>query len=61
MTVIINDFEVITKPPVPASGGNGGGTAAPGGSGGSSSGPTPLDIERVMRREAARQARLRAH
>jgi hypothetical protein len=60
MTVVINEFEVITGPSAPAGGGNGGGAAA-GGNGGSSSGPTPLDVARVIRREAERQARLRAN
>ena len=56
MTVVINDFEVVTEPPAQnrqADGDNNGQSQA--------QPPTPQEIERVVQRQTERQARVWAH
>ena len=57
MAVIINEFEVVVEPPpVAAPQRNTAAEVQP-----PSEAPTPLDIERIVVQQLARQARLRAH
>jgi hypothetical protein len=58
MPVIINDFEVIAETPSQERGGGGESQAE---EGAQAQGPTPQDIERVIKHESERTARLRAH
>ena len=58
MAVVINEFEVITEPQ-PA--GKPGGVPPETASQPPTTGPTPHDIERVIRRQKERLARVRAH
>jgi hypothetical protein len=58
MPVVINEFEVVPAA-APKEGGEGG--AAGGEKPAAAGGPTPQDIERMMRRAYERAMRLRAH
>ncbi len=57
MPVVINEFEVVAEPP-PASQSTG---PKPPGTAPSAPTPTPHDIERIVRRQIERCARVRAH
>ena len=57
MAVVINEFEVVPAAAPKESGGEGAGAEKPAAAGG----PTPQDIERMMRRAYERAMRLRAH
>lgn len=56
MTVVIHEFEVVSEPPVQQQT-----SATPPGSPPTAPAPTPQDIERVVRRQIKRCARVRAH
>lgn len=56
MTVVINEFEVVAEPP-PKAGPTG--PATPGSA--AAQAPTPHDIDRILRRQRERFARIRAH
>lgn len=55
MAVVINEFEVVPATPAKGESGGGGEKAPAGG------GPTPQDVERMLRRAYERATRLRAH
>ena len=57
LPVIINEFEVVAEPPT----GGQGATEPPPVNKPATTGPTPHDIERVIRRQKERSARVRAH
>lgn len=54
MAVVINEFEVVTEPQPAA-------PASAGAKAQSPTGPTPDDIERIIRRQSERLARIWAH
>ena len=58
MAIVINEFEVVAEPPPT---GQPGGTIPPTTGLPQTTGPTPHDIERVVRRQKERCARVRAH
>lgn len=55
MSVVINDFEVVAEPPPDS------GNAPAEGAPAASPGPTPQDIRDIVRQQAERMARVRAH
>jgi hypothetical protein len=56
MAVVINEFEVVPATPAKGESGGGEGEKAP-----AAGGPTPQDVERMLRRAHERATRLRAH
>jgi hypothetical protein len=59
MPVIINEFEVVAETPSHEE--RGGGGESQGDEAAQAQGPTPQDIERIIRHELERVARVRAH
>jgi hypothetical protein len=61
MAVVINEFEVVAEPPPANQPAETGAGAKPSGTSTSEAAPTPQSIERIVRRQIERFARVRAH